>query len=307
MSNRRTEDGRPKTDAGRSALDWAVSHGAVDAVFAEVDHQLRRRRNRRIAVATGCIAALLIAGFIWQAQPMAPTATAVPVNAMVSMPVKRTLPDGSIVELKDGAQITFDYSGELRRVTLQKGEAHFAVAKNQERPFVVEAAGVEVRAVGTAFSVQLGHQAVEVLVTEGRVAIEQGEVGAVAPNGPGTLEGKRPYPVTFVDAGSRCVVEITPETATPPQVAGMSASEQAERLAWRVPRLEFSGTPLAQAIPMFNEHVRVKLVLNDASMESLELSGVLRADNTDSLLRLLDVEFGITAERRGEEIVLRKR
>ena len=301
MSNRRPEDGAPRTDAGRSALDWAVSHDAADAVYAEVDHQLRRRKHRRTALAAGCGVALLAVGLVWQVPSPSPIPVpAAHANAVVTMPATRLLPDGSTVELKEGAQITFDYSGELRRVTLQKGEAHFAVAKNQERPFVVEAASVEVRAVGTAFSVQLGHQAIEVLVTEGRVAIEQGEQTA-----PGSAL-PAPSSVTFVDAGNRCVVEIAPETATPPQVVGMSASEQNERLAWRVPRLEFSGTPLAQAIPMFNEHAKVKLVLGDASLGSLELSGVLRADNTDSLLRLLEVEFGIRAEQRGDEVVLRR-
>ena len=104
------------------------------------------------------------------------------------------------------------------------------------------------------------------------------------------------------------MIELTSATPAPlaTQVTTLDARAVAERLAWRVPRLEFSGTPLAQAIPLFNRHAGVRLVLDDAALGTLELSGVVRADNTDSLLRLLEGEFGITAEKRGEDVLLRK-
>ena len=55
----------------------------------------------------------------------------------------------------------------------RSGEAYFTVAKNPGRPFVVAAGGVGVRAVGTAFNVRLDSDAVEVLVTEGRVQVSR--------------------------------------------------------------------------------------------------------------------------------------
>jgi transmembrane sensor len=79
------------------------------------------------------------------------------------------LPDGSRVELKDGSEVVVQYSASERRVKLTGGEAHFTVWKDKTRPFIVNAAGVEVRAVGTAFNVRLEAKSVEVLVTEGRV------------------------------------------------------------------------------------------------------------------------------------------
>jgi transmembrane sensor len=54
----------------------------------------------------------------------------------------------------------------------RSGEAHFFVEKDPQRPFVVNAAGIDVRAVGTAFNVRIDPAAVEVLVTEGRVRVD---------------------------------------------------------------------------------------------------------------------------------------
>lgn len=288
-----------RDDTAEAVLDWAVRNGTAGLVLREVERRLRRKQRR--AFLLGAAGLAVLAAGLWHLIPRSP-ATDLPApdasNAVVSVPAKRVLPDGTVVDLKDGAQITFDYSGALRRVTLHRGEAHFAVAKNPQRAFVVEAAGVEVRAVGTAFAVQRGQAAVEVIVTEGRVAVTtEPAIHAAAPAAP-----------TLVDSGNRCVVELTaaasPETAT--RVAAVDERELGERLAWRVPRLEFSGTPLAQAIPLFNRHAGVRLVLGDTALGTLELSGVVRADNTDSLLRLLEAEFGIAATPRRGEIVLHR-
>jgi ferric-dicitrate binding protein FerR (iron transport regulator) len=84
------------------------------------------------------------------------------------------------------------------------------------------------------------------------------------------------------------------EVAGAAAVRSVPSGERRERLNWRVPLLEFSSTPLAEAIPMFNRHGRRRLVL-DPTLGRLQLSGTLRADDTDSLFILLRNEFGIIA------------
>ncbi len=178
---------------------------------------------------------------------------------------------------------------------MRGGEAHFDVFKDTGRPFVVVAHGVEIRAVGTAFSVGLGASSVEVLVTEGKVAVENPvnlvelpSAIAVAP------------PLATVTAGNRVVVELaTPMVAAPP-VEPISTLELKEKLAWRLPRLNFSAAPLAEVIEVFNRHSHLRIALADPSLANLQISGLLRADNADSLLEMLELEFGIQSERVGE-------
>ena len=82
-----------------------------------------------------------------------------------------TLVDGSVIQLNTDSQIQVNYLGNQRNIVLTAGEAHFDVAKDPQRPFVVSAGEGMVRAVGTAFSVRLDQQAVKVIVTEGKVAL----------------------------------------------------------------------------------------------------------------------------------------
>jgi transmembrane sensor len=244
-----------------------------------------------------------------EAEPMTTPIASIVVNA----PSRQELTDGSIVELRAGAELRVAFTDEVRRVILEHGEAHFDVAKNPARPFVVQAGGIEVRAVGTAFAVEVGEKEVAVVVTEGRVALDSPvDRGVVVPrvaSEPNFALPPAARPLAFVDAGGRAVIGTKDSGRDPSaHVEAVTTAEISARLAWRETTLELSGTPLSEAIPMFNRHGRVRLVLEDARLGRIRLSGVLRTNNVDTLLRLLEEEHGIVARRgRGDEIVLAKR
>jgi len=231
------------------------------------------------------------------------------------------LADGSIVELNEGAAIREAFTPAQRRVELLSGEAHFTVTKNRARPFVVAARGVEFQAVGTAFTVDLRQREVEMVVTEGSVAVakptanvERLTLNAERLSSETNLDPQAPSaavrPPTsglLVTAGKRVVVELAADHGLAPVETVDAAALQA-RMAWRVPRLEFSGTRLEDAIPMINEYSKVKLVLADESLGDVRLSGILRADNIEALRELLAEVHGIHSETRPNgEIVLERK
>jgi transmembrane sensor len=205
---------------------------------------------------------------------------------------RRELPDGSLVESRPGAVVEVDYSSQLRRVTLRKGEAHFRVAPDAARPFVVAAGGVEVKAVGTEFSVQLTGSLVEVLVTEGRVAV------ATAGRETQGLSG------ALVDAGNR--LALNPAVATRPRIEPVSSRLVEERLAWRSPRVEFTAVPLSEVVEVLNRYQPVPFELGDPSLAEVRLSGLFRADDAEVITGLLRTGFDITAEPRAGRLVLRR-
>jgi len=292
-----------KADTKADEFDWMWHTGTMDLVAAGLETRARKRRWRRTATAVGGLTALIAAGYFWPAlRTPAPDLLATS-HTVVSLPVRQVLPDGSVVELKDGARITVAFSDALRRVELSNGSAYFAVAKNRSRPFLVQASGVQVQAVGTAFAVQLGQQAVEVLVTEGRVAVNRTRDPSETFGG-GERASTQSHRV-FVDAGSTVAIPISPVTGREMVVQAVSDAERVEKLDWREPRLGFSGTPLSEVVAMMNRYNRVQFVISDRSLDHLELSGVLRADRVDALVQLLESDFGLRADRRGDaEIVL---
>lgn len=289
-------------------LDWAAQAGAVSDVLHEMHTRLRRRRQRRLRTAAAA-AVMLAVGFVaWRflSPDMLSPAAPVPPSAVVTLPARQLLPDGSIIELRHDARVAVAFSGTLRRVVLEQGEAHFRVAKNPERPFVVSAAGVDFRAVGTAFTVQLGERKVEMLVTEGTVAVENARPASADP---GTPDPTATVPL-LVQAGMRVEMATTREAAAVPVVESVTEAQLNRLLAWRAPKLELSGTPLAEAVDLINRHagaqMGVRVVLGEPDLAGIRLTGILRADNIDTLIAVLEADHGIRAERRGDEILLRR-
>jgi transmembrane sensor len=273
-----------------------------DALLLELHTRARRRRRQRAVFVGGAVAALVLCFVMLRSPPRARSEFEPSKHLLVSLPRQQVLPDGSLAELRDGARIEIDFSGLQRRVTLLQGEAHFSVQKDPAKPFMVHAAGVEVRAVGTAFAVQMAPRGVEVLVTEGRVAVDH--TAAM------TTVSSNQAPLAFVAAGEGTLIE--PRAAReipppPPRVTAIEEAEMTERLAWRVPRLELSGTPLESAVAAFNRHSKVKLVIGDPSLARLKVSGIVRADQAEALVSLLAANFDVTAEPRGSETVLLRR
>jgi transmembrane sensor len=101
-------------------------------------------------------------------------------------------------------------------------------------------------------------------------------------------------------------VALQPVAATPPAVQTVAPAQIAERLAWLNPRVEFSGAPLSEVVTVLNRYNATRFTLGDPVLAGVPLSGLFRADDPETFTRLLETGFGITSERRGDEVVLRK-
>ena len=145
---------KPDSESERSALDWPRHTGTTEVVLRAIEVQVSRRKRRGVTRALAGLAVCLAAALTWQIV-RTPAPSFPPASILVTSPARRVLPDGSVVELSDGAKIAVDYAGALRRVALERGAAHFQVAKNSSRPFVVSARNVEIRDIGTVFEVRL--------------------------------------------------------------------------------------------------------------------------------------------------------
>lgn len=260
---------------------------------------MRKRRSWWAPV--GLAAAAALAVLVWH-RGLAPETKPKPepeARTYLRVNERMALPDGTRVELRDGSNLVVKYSESERRVSLASGEAHFTVWKDAARPFVVEVGDVAVVAVGTAFNVRRDEQAVEVLVTAGRVKLENSDPADDA------------APAPLISAGERAVIsasEFAPRMVAPPVITPVTPDEISLALAWQTPRFHFDETPLAEAVRQFNRVNRHQLVLEDPTLGALRIGGTFRPDNVEAFVRLLEITFRIRAETRGEdETVLRRR
>jgi transmembrane sensor len=230
-------------------------------------------------------------------------------------PRKLNLPDGSVVELNRDSAIEIEFTPRERRLLLGRGEAHFSVAKDATRPFVVRASAVDVRALGTAFNVHLQPEAVEVLVTEGKVRLNDEQGRSLLPETSSTpVPGAASTPASVAPgaralvAGEKVTIALMPRSIAVPQVAVpvvVPAADIGRKLAWQTRQLEFVSAPLAEMVAEFNRHNRQQLAIPDATLGAQRFGGTFRSDDVAGFVRLLETHFGIESERTGETITLR--
>ncbi|HTZ21323.1 MAG TPA: FecR domain-containing protein [Opitutaceae bacterium] len=252
------------------------------------------RRGKLVWLATGLgIAAALT--FMWanwsRPAPMAPDYSLTAATG-IGESRKLTLPDGSSVQLNTQSAVMVSWTGTERRVQLVRGEAHFQVAKNPVRPFIVSAGEVAVRAVGTAFDVRLQPETVEVLVTEGRVRVNDATKGTSLLT-TATATGDEPVLV----AGQRAIVSVTAAPGITATVVTLDPAEIGQATSWQSGRLEFVATPLASIVEEFNRYNRHQLVIVDPRLATRRFGGTFAVGDHEELVRSLEANFGVVAER----------
>lgn len=196
-----------------------------------------------------------------------------------------TLKDGSTVDLNSASEIRVRFTDSGRDVMLVRGEGHFGVTRDARRPFVVEAGGQSIRAVGTAFTVRLrAARQVDVLVTEGRVAVGTAEPIVSDIRATKNMEQRE----RAVSAGEAAA--LSDESVV---VRRVEADEVSRRLAWAAGRLYFAGDTLADAVAQFNRYTARKLQIEDDELAQLKIGGNFRATDVDGFVSALRDSFGV--------------
>ncbi len=274
-------------------LDRHLTHPELTELGERVFETTRVPRQRAVAGLAAGVAVLLGAALYWQAAP-GPVAPAP--HALAASKFETAVGQRSTVELADDSTITlntdsrisvhFTEASRTRRLTLERGEAHFQVAKDP-RPFEVFAGDRRIVALGTAFDVRILPDQDSVLVTlvEGRVRVDAVGLGDTAPGS--ALATGRSH--TQLNAGEQLVVK--PDA--PPTVTEADLERAA---GWREGRLLFRDQALPDAVSEINRYSRRKLVVDDdVRLDAIRISGVFLAGSTRSFIEAVETIHPVKA------------
>jgi transmembrane sensor len=179
------------------------------------------------------------------------------------------LADGSIVVLNTLSEVVVRFGPEERRVELVAGEAMFDVAHDPDRPFVVGTGAVELRVLGTRFSVYRKADSVRLAVLEGVVR--------AAP--PGAEQAH-----VLVRAGQGAVASLDGTIRRNHRI-------DLERvLAWTERRLIFDDVALADVVAEFNRYNRRPLIVQDPELAERRITSVFFANDVSALVAFLELE-----------------
>ncbi|MEP9378339.1 FecR family protein [Aquabacter sp. CN5-332] len=182
-----------------------------------------------------------------------------------------TLEDGTWVDLNTDSAIAVRYSAAERRIELLRGEAFFDVAKNPNRPFVVEDGTLSATALGTRFAVRVASGTLpgDVQVEEGRVEVAH--------------LGER------VILGAGDVARVTSKGSL-----SVSRTDVPNETAWRDGKLVFSGQPLKEVLATLGRYRHGQIVILDEAAANRKVSGIFDLADTDQALAVLEQNLPVT-------------
>jgi len=229
------------------------------------------------------------------------------------------LPDGSSIALNTDSRVEVFYTNESREVRLSKGEVLFTVAPDTSRPFSVLAGKRLVQAVGTAFLVRHDAESFELMVTEGKVRLQELQA-TLAPESASSKD--RPQTETqntrvintriglasegiLVKAGQRFAQssDAAESALDAPVLETVSSDELRRKLAWQDGLLEFSDTELGQVVLEVSRHTSLRIEIPDPTLRELRFGGVFRTGDTASLFKALEAAFDVQATYINEDTI----
>ncbi len=211
-----------------------------------------------------------------------------------------TLSDGSVVHLNTDTVIEVTYTDSQRLVDLVKGEAHFTVAHDKQRPFSVNAGQNSVTAVGTAFNMQyVENQAFELVVTEGRVLVKQND-SAGSQSGVQSLVSRKPVAAEglLMFSGEKAMVKGGVK-----QKHNVSENDIDEDLAWQKGMIVFKGEPLQKVLQEIGRYTPIQFKLMSDELKERRVAGFFKVGDIDGLLFALKNSFQIEHSQEHDSVI----
>jgi len=193
-----------------------------------------------------------------------------------------TLPDGSNVFLNKESKLAYTYDKKQKTHTVKlKGEAYFNIHHEDDKKFIVEAEGLYIRDIGTAFNVTAYPESntVEVVVVEG-------EVEFFTDTNPGirlTAGGKGVY-----NKDTKAFSIEQPESNV---------------LAYKTKFFSFSDTDLGSAVESLNAVYDKKIVISD-SLKACHLTVSFNDEDISEIAAVIAETLGLSLKESETEIVL---
>ncbi len=240
-------------------------HRPARAALAAIAQKRPRQRLRQLAAASAVAVLVLTGALVISERPAYLLAD---LRSPTGQWQTHTLADGSRLTLGSDSAVNVRFNAGERHVELVRGDILVDVAKDAQRPFIVDSKQAAIRALGTRFAVRREDGATILSMLESKVLAQVPQ-----------------HPAVVVQAGQR--TRIT-DDGVGPLTAIDAASVQD---AWRARQLVVDDLPLAEVLDELARHRPGQLHYDRAQIAGIRVAAVLPLDDTDKALQLLIDNF----------------
>ncbi len=213
------------------------------------------------------------------------------VKAAYGTQTKLQLADGTNVWLNSGSTLRFPISFnslDERNVELD-GEAYFEVAKNEEKPFIVNTSELDVKVHGTSFNVNAydDNNSVTVALVEGKVSLEK-----EYSNGSREMMVLKPNDIVRYDIGKKTLSHSTDLNMN-------------RYTAWKDGYIVFFGDPIENVVQRLEKWYNVEIEIKDNALRKYMFTATFANESLEQVLFLLslssDIQYQIFPSRKQKD------
>jgi len=188
-----------------------------------------------------------------------------------------TLDDGSMVVLNAQTKLKTHFSRNQRLLVLEQGDAHFIVAKDPERPFIVKYNQHAFTALGTAFSITTRPQ-LSILVTEHSVAVKTAQKKSIVKEAEALIFHNNWKPLSLIQAK---------QTTT-----------------WQQGIITFDQQPLHQVLAQLSPYLKKQIQLINLSVRNEAVTGNFELAQAEHALDMIALGLDLKIRKNDREIIL---
>jgi ferric-dicitrate binding protein FerR (iron transport regulator) len=303
------------------ALQAYTAHFArmqIAGQFEEIalEEQPPRRLRGRLLMAASLLIMLSLGGWwFWSAASSVKSEVA---SREVKTPKGSqsylTLPDGTEVWLNANSKIVYDddFNRTDRKVQLT-GEAYFNVAKNQEKPFTIQAGGVKVKVLGTVFNLRCypDEDNIETTLVSGSVAITIDD----NPGNTNTIQMKPGEKLSVhnrINTGSLVARRLTDSLDTAEIPILLLSKIRVDPLdstlldaAWKEGKLVFDGEDFGKVASKIEKWYNVTVVVENENLYNTSFTGVFGKKSLVKVLNALQATGKLTYRQENDTVYVR--
>ena len=222
--------------------------------------------------------------------PVAGTDKAIILTSQQGKFVKYTLPDSTVVTMNHNSSLEFPlaFNGDERRVKLN-GEGYFDVARDEEKPFIVETGKeIQIKVLGTEFNLQSfsSDDIVQVSLISGSVEISRNGVADFS---------------YIMHPSERFTCNVSNWEMKVETLKGITGVE------WMSNKLVFMDTTLKEVARQISNHFGVKVIIEEEGLNSIRFSGSFDNRDLGTVLSYMEQTCGIKTMITPDGITLKRK
>ena len=222
--------------------------------------------------------------------PVAGTDKAIILTSQQGKFVKYTLPDSTVVTMNHNSSLEFPlaFNGDERRVKLN-GEGYFDVARDEEKPFIVETGKeIQIKVLGTEFNLQSfsSDDIVQVSLISGSVEISRNGVADFS------------YIMHPSERFTCNVSNWEMKVETLKSITGVE---------WMSNKLVFMDTTLKEVARQISNHFGVQVIIEEEGLNSIRFSGSFDNRDLGTVLSYMEQTCGIKTMITPDGITLKRK